>query len=308
MAQDIEAPDFRPVLASSSNFRGAGEDGKMWSVSGENFYPCQKAVDKLEPGQYLVRYSDTQGFYFVRKTVSLDNLIVLPDNNSAKVIDSIENFWTKEQFFRDFGFLWKRGVMLWGPPGSGKTSTVQQISKKIIDMGGISIYSTYPAHDAEGLRMLRKIEPNRPIVVILEDIDSIIKQYGESEILAMLDGELQVDNVVFVATTNYPELLDKRITNRPSRFDEVIYIGMPSDDARREFLRIKNPALLENETELAKWVESTDGFSVAHLKELIVSVECLGNDFNESLARIKRMIDSDPSSSKGDKKGFGFMN
>lgn len=314
--QDIKSID-EPAVAgnygederqatSYSHYRNvSSENSRMWSVAGDDYFPCQKTATQLEPGQYLVRHSDSQGFFFSKKTVNLDDIIVLPDNASAEVIAAIENFWQKEDKFREYGFLWKRGVMLYGPPGSGKTSTVQQISKKIVDMGGISIYCTYPPQDAEGLRLLRKIEPDRPIVVILEDIDAIIKRFGEAEILAMLDGELQVDNVVFVATTNYPELLDKRITNRPSRFDEMVQIGMPSAEARREFFRIKNPRLAGDLHELDRWVKGTDGFSIAHLKEIIVSVECLGNTFDATLSKLKKMINQDVSSADNHRK-IGF--
>jgi SpoVK/Ycf46/Vps4 family AAA+-type ATPase len=283
------------------------DNAQMWAVAGENYFPCEKTDKTLPPAQYLVRYCDSRGYFFSKKSINIDQLIDLPDNNSEEVIASIEKFWDREEFFRQYGFLWKRGIMLHGPPGSGKTSTVQQLSKKIIERGGISIYCTFPRHDAEGLRILRKIEPDRPIVVIIEDIDAIIKHHGESELLAMLDGELQVDNVVFIATTNYPERLDKRLVNRPSRFDEVTYIGMPNAKCREVFLKSKNSRLAEaeNAEELQTWVEESEGFSVAHLKELIVSVECLGNSLHDSLDRLKSMGAKQPSSSNAT-GNFGF--
>ncbi|MEE9511830.1 MAG: hypothetical protein V3V38_02155, partial [Nitrosopumilaceae archaeon] len=105
------------------------------------------------------------------------------------------------------------------------------------------------------------------------------------------DGELQIDNVVFVATTNYPERLDKRVTNRPSRFDEIIKIGMPSADARGVYLSAKHPELRVDKERLKIWVDSTQGFSIAHLKEVIASVECLGRDFDETIKRLRQMMD-----------------
>ena len=269
---------------------------QMWAVARDDYFPCESTVKTLEPGQYLVKRCEARGYYFSNKKVNLDDLISLPDNNSDQVLRSIADFWTKEAAFRELGFLWKRGILLWGPPGSGKTSTVQQLAKQIVDMGGISIYCTYPSHDAEGLRILRTIEPNRPIVVIMEDIDAIINCHGEADLLSMLDGELQIDNVVFVATTNYPERLDNRIVNRPSRFDERIKIGMPNAECRSVYLAAKCPRIAETD-ELAYWVEHTDGYSIAHLKELIVSVECLGNDRDTVLERLTTMITTSVSSS-----------
>jgi len=132
-------------------------------------------------------------------------------------------------------------------------------------------------------------------------------RHGESGLLALLDGEPQIDNVVFVATTNYPENLDKRMKNRPSRFDYVRRIGMPSNAARQKFIEHKNPRLATNPEELEQWVRETKGFSVAHLKELIVSVEIFGSNFDESLKRLKDMMEVDITSEHNENKKFGFI-
>ncbi len=283
-------------------------NAKMWAISGRDYYPAESAVDKLKPGQYSVKYSNTSGIYFSERDINLDNLLVLPDSNSEKVLNHIEEFWKNEKVFREYGFLWKRGIMLWGPPGSGKTSTVQQLSKKIVTSGGITIYCVNPEMTSQGLDVLRRIEPDRPIIVIFEDIDAIVQEYGESDILAMLDGELQVDNVVFIATTNYPARLDKRFINRPSRFDEIIKIPMPSAEARAYYLSHKNPRLDSEPHELDAWIAGTDGFSVAHLKELIISVECFNNSVEDSIKRLRSMMDAttEQYNDDGTKRKFGF--
>lgn len=284
------------------------ENAKMWAVSGDAFFPCEKTEDKLPPGQYVVQYSDTKGYFFVKKSINLDDLIILPDSRSEKVLESIKHFWSKEKSFRQHGFLWKRGMMLWGPPGSGKTSTLQQLSKEIVDRGGFSVYvNGDPEFVANGLGIMRRIEPDRPIIVMIEDIDAIINRHGEPSLLALLDGELQIDNVVFIATTNYPEELDARFVNRPSRFDEIIYIGMPSDKAREVYLVKKNPRLENSPEELKKWVVATDGWSLAHMRELIVAIECLDNPFEETVDRLHKMYSTKPSSqSADDRPQVGF--
>lgn len=187
------------------------------------------------------------------------------------------------------------------------TSCVQQLSKQIVEAGGITVYCVDPNLTAKGLELMRIIEPDRPLIVIFEDLDAIVQQNGEADLLAMLDGELQVDNVVFVATTNYPNLLDKRFINRPSRFDEIIKIGMPSAQARRFFLEHKNPRLQDELSELTEWVELTDGFSIAHLKEVIISVECFNKPMHVAIKRLRSMIDATASSYESTASSFkGF--
>ena len=272
------------------------KDASMWAVQGPNYFPCDEAVKELLPGQYEVQHSQSSGYFFQKKEAHFDELMRLPDSASEEIYQNIETFWTKENHFRSFGFLWKRGILLWGPAGSGKTSTLQLISQSIVDKGGISVYVSHPTVTAQGLAIYRRIEKTRPCVVMLEDLDAMISNHGEHDVLALLDGELQIDNVVFIATTNYPERLDKRIVNRPSRFDIVKLIGMPNAEARKMYLGRKNKRLLDNPEELDKWVTESDQFSIAHLKELIVSVEVFEVSLTHAIKRLRKMMDFPPKS------------
>ena len=95
------------------------KDASMWAVQGPNFFPCDEAVKILAPGQYEVMHSQSSGYFFQRKLANFDELMRLPDSASEEIYKNIETFWTKEEHFRSFGFLWKRGILLWGPAGSG---------------------------------------------------------------------------------------------------------------------------------------------------------------------------------------------
>lgn len=281
---------------------------QKWAVFGNTYSPCEQAVDTLPPGHYVVDMSPSRGIFFTQKTVSTDKLLELPDTASNDVIKGIENFWTREEHYRKFNFIWKRGILLTGPPGSGKTSTVQIVIKKVIERGGLVFYVRNPTIICQGLEVFRHIEPKRQILVVMEDLDAIIAQYNDPEILALLDGELQIDNVVFIATTNYPEKLDQRIKNRPSRFDVLKVIGMPSLAARKMFLELKNDRLRTDAGQLDRWVKETDGFSIAHLKELIISVECLDIPFDEAMVRLKHMIQEDLRADSEERVKLGFLN
>lgn len=267
--------------------RWAARDGIYWGAS--------ESCKTLPPGMYICGYSTEVGPHVLRREVKTDGILHLPDEASAAILAEFQTFWATESLFRERGFLMKRGFLLWGPPGSGKTSAINLLSSKLIEQkNGIVIVAESPSLFASVLRMIRKIEPRRPVVAILEDLDALVIRHGESEFLSILDGESQTDNIVFVGTTNYPERLDRRFVDRPSRFDTIRYIGMPGANARRMFLATKEPSLKGDELDL--WVRRSEGFSVAHLKEMIVAVKCLGQTIDEAVARLEEMQARSPTS------------
>jgi len=276
----------------------------QWAVlPNDTFTAIGATVSHLPPAIYTL--SADGGVIFFNKTkVLTDNLIELDDSAALRVIAGIEKFWESKAQFDRFGILFKRGLLMWGPAGSGKTATVNMLMNDLVKRGGMVVIVQSPGLAVHGLHELRRIEPNRPIIVVLEDIEEMIGNHGEHELLSLLDGEHQVSNVVVLATTNYPERLGERIINRPSRFDEVILVDMPSAKARYRYLKhvLKDTV---PEEELQQWVTATDKLSVAHLRELIVATQCLQRPYAEVVDRLRRM-QIRPNSEKLHKGETGF--
>lgn len=269
--------------------------GQQWTIVNGQFRPAGVASERLPAGVY--RVNECRGWLLEPVKMVTDSLIVLPDPVCKQVVDGIEKFWTKEQKYRDRKVIYKRGILLHGPAGSGKTATLSIIAKELIKQDGIVLLYNYPMYVQMGLAMIRDIEPSRPIVCIIEEIDEkLCRDDGdEDEVLSLLDGENQVDRIVYIATTNHLERLPQTIVNRPSRFDEVIHVGMPTTESREAYLKHIEPAMAEDERK--SWVIDTEGFSVAHLKELTIAVNCLDQPYAQALSRIKAMI-GDPKQSK----------
>lgn len=265
-----------------------GIDHQQW-VMGPNdtFQPAGKTVPIIPAGVYKFTLDDHGRLHVEKVKVITDDLIILPDSANARVVAGMERFWQSKDRYVKRKLLYKRGVILWGPPGSGKTCTLQLLMKQLVDAGGIIIISGHPAVTVEGLKTVRRIEPVRNIITVFEDIDETIDQYGEHDLLALLDGESQISNVCNVATSNYPGKLGARIINRPSRFDERIYVGMPSAEAREVYLRNVAPEI--DDKRLSQWVDDTDKMSVAHLKELAVAILCLDQNYDDVIKRLRSM-------------------
>lgn len=266
----------------------------QYFYNGDGYAPTTKTTNKLPSGCYTLDYINDI-LTFLPHNLIFDEMIQFPDSKSDSIIKEINNFLKIKNKFTKFGYSHKRGFIIFGPPGSGKTMTLMLVAKNIVKNNGIVIIATDPRMLGKMLKKFRSIEPDRQLLVIWEDFDEIVCHYGEAMIVSILDGELQVDNIIFIATTNYPERLDVRITNRPSRFDRIIKIDVPNSAAREIYFKHKLGKTKwiskngVNKGKVIDLVESSKGFSFAHLKELVVAICCFDNDIHETIDRLKNM-------------------
>jgi GTPase SAR1 family protein len=305
LLENLEEFSNEPVISNSPHCRRVTETSNddnekekldiitpnQWTYIGkDSLVTCTSTEKTLRPGYYEIGQSQGGQIVFKKREILTDDLIDFPDSLSDKILQEIIKFWgTNERFLR-YGVLHRRGYLLYGPPGSGKTCLIHQISKQIILKDGIIFDCKNPRLLTKALENFREVEPFRPLVCIFEDLDSIIRDFGDDDLLKMLDGENLIDRVLNIATTNYPELLDRRLVGRPRRFDRVIKINMPSRTQREIFFRNR---LLEEDLKIIpfeNWIDKTEGFSFAALAELIISVLCLDNDFDEIIKILNKLL------------------
>ncbi len=277
-----------------------GADNEYWGASSTRL--------NLPAGMYTLEISNTRGPVFTKVDLKTDNILILPDTKNEKILLKIQKFLAAEHKYRALKQLYRRGILMWGPQGSGKSMTINLIAKEVIERyNGLVLLMPNPVLTMNCLRLLRTIEPNRLIVGILEEIDEIIRRNGEADLLSLLDGQHNTDKIVYLATTNYPDRLPPRLVNRPGRF-EIEKIDMPNAAARECYIRGVLPADLLNDNDLEKWVKDTEGMSIDHVHELIITMFCLEDfQYEETIKRLKAMknvvhVGSD------NKLGFGNHN
>lgn len=284
------------------------ENHSQWALGGNGrFMPVGATAPTLPSGVYET--FAIPGLWGVEKLdLNSDGIYILPDMATQTVLKEAEKFWVSKDKYRQHKLLYKRGIIMWGPPGSGKTVCLKLLIEDLIKRDGIVLLVSNVQLATVCLKAIRRIEPERNLIVVFEDIDEIINYNGESGVLSMLDGENNVDNILHIATTNYPDRLGARIINRPSRFDRRVYVGMPEEAARRSYLEKATGDGLRPD-DLIKWVRDTKEMSIAHLRELVAAVYCLDQPYDEVITRLRDMAKVIVSKSDGfAKKDMGFKN
>jgi hypothetical protein len=275
--------------------KGTKQDGLQWAVlRGNRFRVCERTVDRLPPGAYTCTSDDFGACVFEQRSLEVDDLIDFPGSLVAQLLEEIERFWTLGDRFRKYGFLHRRGYLLHGKQGSGKSSLLHLVIARAVAKGHVAFFCESPGAFAKGVSQFRDLDPERPILCMFEDIDAIIRYHGDEILLQWLDGHLQVDKAVSLATTNYPEKLDRRLTARPRRFDRVLCIDAPDEALRDAYFARKMPDL--SATKRKRWVKLSAGLSFAALAELIISVCCLDKDLVETAVVLKNLESRQPSS------------
>lgn len=241
---------------------------------------------RLPPGVYDV-FQDSKGeLYFKSSKITHDNLVDLPDTVYDQVVKEIKIFLAPEtrQAYDSYGFIYKRSSLLFGKPGTGKTCIVNKVAREVVEkVRGVVIFNPNPDTLSKALEVLDDVQPETTIMVIFEELDELLKRY-ESNLLNLLDGEVQKENIIYMATTNHVDRIPDRI-RRPGRFSSVLEVVFPTDVARLLYLKSKK---ITDSEELDSLVKATEGYSIDELKELVLSIKCLGYTTEDALARISK--------------------
>lgn len=196
--------------------------------------------------------------------------LFLPQEIKNEVRGLVENFLASQEFYLQNRIPWKRGILLYGKPGNGKTSIIRTI---------MSAYPFKPVTIAPGVNdeavreAFTYAEDQSPALLYFEDLDSLLeKNVDISSFLNLMDGISAKNGLLVVATANDIKKLKSNITDRPSRFDRKFEIPLPNQEMAYIYLKrwFGNLITTKKCKELAKYAEKYE-FSYAYLKELYIS-------------------------------------
>ncbi len=188
------------------------------------------------------------------------------------------------ELFRHLGIEPPKGILLYGPPGCGKTLLAKAVANEsgahFISINGPEIMSKYYGESEKKLRQIfEEAKRNAPSIVFIDEIDSIAPNRNEvtgeverrvvAQLLSLMDGLESRGDVVVIGATNRPEALDPAL-RRPGRFDREIEIGVPDRKARLEILQIHTRNVpLADDVDLEKLANVTHGYVGADLAALV---------------------------------------
>jgi len=265
-----------------------------WAKSDDKFFIVRNPTnDNIPAGWYNVRSSMTEGLFLQQKEATLDQIFHIPGKSFEEFTGDFKKFLDSKAKYKEYGLVHKRGLLMYGPPGCGKSQLVNLLVLEVISKyDGIVLEVDSLNTFIPMAQSIRNLEPDRPIFAIIEEFNEFAYNCSKKDLLNLLDGNLQLDNIVYLMTTNYLDQIDSRIKDRPSRVDRAIEMGYPEPKAREFFLRKKlKPADIEAlGAEFTKWVSHTEGMSFAHLKELIISCIVMGYTFESTIERLKKMV------------------
>ncbi|HZZ44607.1 MAG TPA: ATP-binding protein [Tepidisphaeraceae bacterium] len=202
---------------------------------------------------------------------SSPNLILSPSLR-LRFESEILNFFDDSvaNLYRSLAVPYRRGLLLHGPPGNGKTSLIRWIGSSLPNIPAL-VLRPHAAFDSDDLsETISQWTQLAPSLLVIEDLDWLLARVNISTFLNLIDGidSSATGGLLLIATTNHPEQLDPAINNRPGRFDVVIEIPSPEPSLRHQFFHSRLPSdtcpkLLTQLTTL------TADLSFSHLQEIL---------------------------------------
>jgi cell division protease FtsH len=225
-------------------------------------------------------------------------------------LEEIVDFLKTPKKYTSMGAKIPKGVLLIGPPGCGKTLLARSVAGEanvpFFNISGSEFVEMFVGVGASRVRdLFKRAKRNAPCIVFIDEIDAVGRQRGAgmggghdereqtlNQILTEMDGFEQETNLIVLAATNRPDVLDPALL-RPGRFDRRVVVDRPDLKARKEILDVhsRNKPLAKN-ADLLKIAQQTPGFSGADLENLLNEAAILAARSNKKTVAMKDIENS----------------
>ncbi|TGO23229.1 hypothetical protein BPAE_0139g00060 [Botrytis paeoniae] len=211
--------------------------------------------------------------------------VILNKRMKTNLIADVEGFFNNQALYKKLAVPWKRGIILHGVPGNGKTISIKALMSTLSSRPSPIPPLYVKSFDGEchGPKwaistIFQKARKMAPCLLIFEDLDSLVTEKTRSYFLNEVDGLESNDGILMIGSTNHLGKLDSSISKRPSRFDRKYCFRVPNEGERRAYVEFWRGKLGKDGGDMVEFGEElcslvakmTEGFSFAYLKELFI--------------------------------------
>jgi len=244
------------------------------------------------------------------------------DDVKQHLIEAVEWPIKTPEIFTKLGIRPPKGILLYGPPGCGKTLLARAVATEseanFISIKGPEVFSKWVGESEKAIReVFRKARMAAPAIVFLDEIDSLTPRRGMgmsdsgvserviSQLLTEMDGITTLQDIVVIAATNRPDMVDSAVL-RPGRFDRLIYVPEPDEKSRLQILKIYTKGMpIAKDVDLNQITIATKYYSGADIESLcreaamhalrknVASTEVTMKDFQDALKEMGPSITPD---------------
>jgi hypothetical protein len=223
--------------------------------------------------------------------------IILPDGLLERIERQTLGFSRHSEKLLHAARHLKRGLLLHGPPGTGKTLTVMYLAGSMPDRTALLLTGRGLGMIARTCAMARALQPS---IVVLEDVDLVAEARNQRpnacspllfELLNEMDGLSSDVDVLFLLTTNRPDLLEPALAARPGRIDQAIEIPAPDEECRKRLFELYGRGLSLRISDLSRILARTDGASGAFVRELLRRAALFAADDGDEIIVTDRHLD-----------------
>lgn len=254
----------------------------------------------------------------LRKTSFVNDSILKEFVHTKEIEERINCFFSRLDIYKKHGIeVPKRNVLLYGPPGSGKSTALIKIANKYANDGKtlVVIYPTDKIDSYTIKQLIKNFEYNNieKMILIVEDIGGVeidqVKMRSDSSLLSLLDNQEKTFKIptLIIATTNFPEIFLGNIMNRPGRFDDKVEVGHPNGEQRKKLLLFFSQGTANEAAQTLMMDAKTKEFSPAHIKESVIRSEIYDKPLDTVIEEmLKEIALYKKAFSKQKSMGFGL--